>query len=157
MNAKPSYMTYYNYLSVVIRVTIWVCEFLTLLSDWSRAHLRFLKFALYKFSHYYFRYQYLKVYWSSINTKSWVKDVIQTFKVLLKRRFLNTEMSWSTIKIKKKTKLAKFPVIPARISEIPGNSRTGIPGGLALAFLERFLLFCGNRKQWKQERILYTV
>ena len=44
----------------------------------------------------------------------------------------------------KKTKLAKFPVIPARISEIPGNSRrefwgsaipensrSGIPGGLA--------------------------
>jgi len=47
------------YLSDLIRVTIWVCEILTLFSD--------------------FRYQCLKVYRNSINTKSWIKDVIQGF------------------------------------------------------------------------------
>ena len=64
------------------------------------------------------RYQYLKVYRNSINTKSWVKDVIQGFAQ--KAVKLNTKMSK---KLGKKTKLAKFPVIPANISEIPGNSR----------------------------------
>ena len=38
-----------------------------------------------------FRYQYLKVYWNSINTKSCVKDVIPGFAQ--KAVKLNTEMS----------------------------------------------------------------
>jgi len=36
---------------------------------------------------------------------------------------LNNKMSLSTIKIGKKQNSYKFPVIPDRISEIPGNSR----------------------------------
>ena len=84
-----------------------------------------------------FRYQYLKVYRNSINTKNWVKDVIQGFAqkaVKLNKNVIITR------KIGEKDKTGEIPrnsrrnfrnsrEFPPGIlgSAIPGNSRTGIP------------------------------
>ena len=102
-----AYDLYYNYLSVLIRVTIWVCEILTLFSDFSISIFESIP-QLYK-------------------QKSWVKDVIQGFAQ--KAVKLNTKLSQSTIKLGKKKKTRK---IPRNSRQNFRNSREFPPGILGV-------------------------